>query len=62
MKIIFDDGSFLELGYINKEDLRIVLGAKQGYNKTTMVSVDLTDDQVQEIINFLTSSNTQKSS
>jgi len=53
MKITFEDGSFLEFAPNPDGSLRVILCGIKSYNKTTMSTADLSEEQVIEITNFL---------
>lgn len=57
MRIIFDDGSFLELESLTDDSVRLILCGIKGYNQTTMSTADLNKEQVTKIINFLLDKN-----
>ncbi len=57
MRVTFKDGSFLEMMPSTQEDgenkLTVIMCGFKGYNQLTMSSSDLSLDQVNEMIKFL---------
>jgi hypothetical protein len=55
MKIVFSDGSFLELmPNINEDKLNLVLCGFKDFNQLTMSSLELDNKHIDDLINFLT--------
>jgi len=56
MRVTFKDGSFLEImtSAEDKNKLTIIMCGFKGYNQLTMSSSDLSLNQVNEMIGFLT--------
>jgi hypothetical protein len=53
MKIVFEDGSFLEFMPADNNKLHIILCGFKTKKQLTMSSSELTKEQVQEIIKYL---------
>lgn len=63
MKVVFADGSFLEI-LPNKEGdkLNFVMCGFKDFNQLTMSSSELNEDQIEELITFLTNWKTNEAS